>query len=86
MYLSLTYFSAIKLFCLRFKAKKKSSCFQKLAGWTFFITHQCAQLNVYQNIYFQFQKTNKQAKKTRIQKAEKTKEGKRISLENWLKK
>ena len=42
---------------------------------------------MYQNIYFQFQKTNKHEKKQpEYKKAKETKEEKRISMENRLKK
>ena len=42
---------------------------------------------MYQNIYFQFQKTNKhEKKKQEYKKAKETKEEKRISMENRLKK
>ena len=79
---------------LSFWGQKSSLVSGNQAGENIFITYQPAQSNMYQNIYFQFQKTNKNAKKKKpkknknTKKQKKTKEEKRISIsmENRFKK
>ena len=44
------------------RPKKSSLASGNRPGEKFFMTHPPAYSNLYQNIYFQFQKTNKQAK------------------------
>ena len=66
-----------------YRAKKSSLASGNRPGEKIFITHPPAQLNVYQNIYLQFQKTNRKKKKNKnTEKAQETKEEKKISPEN----
>ena len=69
------------------KAIKKKSCFRKLAGWKFYYHSPARIVECVAEYTFLISKTNKQTnKKTRIKKAKETKEEKRLSPENRLKK
>ena len=57
-------------------AKKGSLFSGNQPGENSLITHSSAKSNVYQNIYFHFQKTNRQAKKKNTKKVKETKEEK----------
>ena len=55
-------------FMINIRTKKISLVSGNRLSESFFITHPPAEPNFYQNIHFSFQKTKKQAKKTRKQK------------------